>query len=133
MYARAERTLRENDDPHLRSCQAVIGYHLEASDGDIGHLQGMLVEEDTWAIRYMVADTSNWWMGHQVLIAPDWVSDIRWSDSKVSVNLTRQAIQDSPQFDSSSELNRQQELALYRHYDRPNYWEQERTRGESMF
>ncbi len=128
VYARAERTLHQNDDPHLRSCQAVIGYHLEASDGDIGHVKSMLVEEDTWAIRYLVLDTSNWWLGHQLLIPPDWVSDIRWNDSRVSVNLTRQAIQESPRFDSSSELNRQQELDLYRHYERPNYWEQERVR-----
>ncbi|MBB1073759.1 PRC-barrel domain-containing protein [Rhodoferax sp. 4810] len=126
--ARIGASLQSNDDPHLRSCQTVIGYHLEASDGDIGHVQGMLVEEETWAIRYLVADTSNWWLGHQVLIPPDWVSDIRWNDAKVSVNLTRQAIRESPRFDASTVLNRQQELDLYHHYARPNYWEQERIR-----
>ncbi|OQW87455.1 MAG: photosystem reaction center subunit H [Rhodoferax ferrireducens] len=124
--ARAAYTQQSNDNPHLRSCEAVIGYHLEASDGDIGHVQGMLVEEDTWAIRYLVLDTSNWWLGHQVLMAPDWVSDIRWNDAKVSVNLTRQAIQQSPKFDPSTQLTRQQELDLYHHYARPNYWEQAR-------
>ena len=128
VFARAERTQHQNDDPHLRSCQDVIGHHLEASDGDIGHVQGMLVEEDTWAIRYLVLDTSNWWLGHQVLIPPDWVSDIRWTDAKVSVNLTRQAIQESPRFDAATGINRQQELDLYHHYARPNYWELERAR-----
>lgn len=127
VYARAERTLRQNDDPHLRSCQAVLGDHLEASDGDIGHVQGMLVDEDSWTIRYLVADTSNWWLGHQVLIPPDWVSDIRWADSRVSVNLSRQAIQTSPRFDASTPLTREQEQALYRHYERPSYWEREHT------
>jgi len=130
--ARMEPSLQTNDDPHLRSCQAVIGYHLEASDGDIGHVQGMLVEEDNWAIRYLVLDTSNWWLGHQVLIPPDWVSDIRWNDAKVSVNLTRQAIQQSPKFDASTQLTHEQELALYQHYARPNYWEHERSRTAKL-
>ena len=125
VYERAEAARRENDDPHLRSCQAVLGHQLEAIDGDIGHMDGMLVDEDTWTIRYLVADTSKWWFGHKVLIPPDWVSDIRWSDSRVSVNLTRQMIQDSPRYDPGMELTRQHEQALYRHYERPNYWEQE--------
>lgn len=125
VMARDEPTRQRNDDPHLRSCQAVIGYHLEASDGDIGHVHSMLVEEDNWAIRYLVLNTSNWWLGHQVLMAPDWVSDIRWADSRVSVNLSRQAIQTSPRFDASTPLTREQEQALYRHYERPTYWERE--------
>ena len=125
VMARAEPTRQRNDDPHLRSCQAVIGYHLEASDGDIGHVHSMLVEEDNWAIRYLVLNTSNWWLGHQVLMAPDWVSDIRWADSRVSVNLSRQAIQTSPRFDASTPLTREQEQALYHHYERPTYWERE--------
>lgn len=121
--APADATPQQVDDPHLRSCHAVLGNRLECCDGDIGHVQGMLVDEDSWTIRYLVADTSNWWLGHQVLVPPDWVSDIRWVDSRVSVNLTRQLIQDSPRYDADTELTREQELALYRHYERPNYWE----------
>ena len=44
-------------DPHLRSCKGVKNYHIEATDGDIGHVQSLLVDEETWAIRYMVVDT----------------------------------------------------------------------------
>lgn len=117
------------DDPHLRSCQAVVGYHIHGSDGDIGHVQGMLVDEDTWALRYLVVDTSNWWGGHQVLIAPKWIDSISWADSKVNLKLSRQAIQDSPLFESTAELNRQYELDLYRHYQHSGYWEQENGPG----
>jgi hypothetical protein len=67
-------------DPHLRSCKAVKNYHIEATDGDIGHVQGLLIDEETWAIRYVVVDTNNWWLGHQVLIAPQWIREVRWAD-----------------------------------------------------
>jgi hypothetical protein len=126
--AKIAATQHANDDPHLRSCNAVIGYHIHARDGDIGHVQGMLVDEDTWALRYLVVDPTNWWGGHQVLISPNWIDAISWADSKVSVNLDRLAIKGSPRFDSTAELNRQLEMDLHKHYQRSAYWEQEPSR-----
>jgi len=113
------------DDPHLRSCEAIVGYHIHARDGDIGHVQGMLVDENTWALRYLVVETTNWWGGHQVLISPNWIESISWAESKVLVNLNRQAVKDSPRFESTAGLNRQHEMDLYRHYERTAYWEKE--------
>lgn len=66
-YARTEAARErqhEQDDPHLRSCRAVMSYHIHATEGDIGHVQGFLVDDETWAIRYVIANTSNWWLGH---------------------------------------------------------------------
>jgi len=86
----------EHDDPHLRSCSTVTGYHIKSQDGEIGHVQGWLVDEETWAIRYIVVDTSNWWLGHKVLVAPEWIREVSWADSIVSVNMTQQAIRERP-------------------------------------
>lgn len=120
--ARAEAARHRDDDPHLRSGNAVKGYHIRASDGDIGHVEGVLVDEKTWAIRYMIVDTSNWWLGHQVLIAPQWIQDVSWPDARVSVNLTRQAVKDAPAYDPAVTLDRKQESGIYKHYGRPGYW-----------
>lgn len=110
-------------DPHLRNYQEVIGYEIHATDGDIGHVKGMLVEEESWAIRYLVVDTSNWWVGNQVLIAPNWLTEISWDALAVSVDLTRKAIQESPRFDAATALNQQHETDLHQHYNRPVYWD----------
>jgi sporulation protein YlmC with PRC-barrel domain len=110
------------EDFHLRSFQNIRGYHVHATDGDIGHVQGMIVDEDTWAIRYLVVDTSNWWGGHKVLIAPQWINKVRWFDASVSVDLTRQAIKDAPPYVHATPVDRRQETVLYDHYDRPSYW-----------
>ena len=109
-------------DPHLRSCNEVMGYHFEATDGDIGHVKGFLVEEETWAIRYIIVETSNWWLGHQVLIVPQWISNVNWFDNTVSVELTRQAVKDAPPYDSTVHLDREWEEGIYKHYDRHGYW-----------
>ena len=128
VHARAERARHKNDDPHLRSCRAVMGHQIHATDGDIGHVQGMLVDEETWAIRYLVVNTSDWWLGNQVLIPPEWIAEISWAEFKVSINLTRKTIKNSPRYESSEALNREQEMALHRHYDRPTYWEREHAK-----
>jgi hypothetical protein len=127
-HAKAERERRQGDDPRLRSCKSVMGYQIRATDGDIGHVQGMLVDEGTWAIRYLVIDTSNWWMGHKVLIPPEWIAEVNWADSSVTVNLSREKVKNSPRYESTEDLNRSQELELYSHYGRPNYWEREHAR-----
>ncbi len=120
----AQALAHEDDDPHLRSCKSVVGHTIHATDGDIGHVQGMLVDDETWALRYLVVDTSNWWLGHKVLIVPQWVQDISWTDSKVSVNLSRQAIQDAPAYDSAAPFGRKNEDDFFKHYGRENYWDQ---------
>jgi len=121
-YLSSERERRRNNDPHLRSCNEVTNYHIEATDGDIGHVAGFIVDDQTWAIRYLIVDTSNWWMGHQVLIAPHWITGVRWADHIVSVDVTREFIKQAPHYDKNTEFTRVQEDSLYRHHGRPGYW-----------
>jgi len=117
-----------NEDPHLRSCEAILKYRISASDGEIGHVQGYLMDTATWAIRYLVVDTGNWLHGHQVLVSPLWIERIRWSDSSVVIEVTRQAIRDAPRYDPSVPLQRNSETAIYRHYGLAGYWTQEPPR-----
>ncbi len=109
-------------DPHLRSCKAITGYNIHASDGDIGHVSGMLIDDETWAVRYLVVDTSNWWGGHQMLVAPQWIEGLSWLERTVSVRLTRQAVKNAPAFEPTGSLTREDEALLYQHYGRNGYW-----------
>jgi sporulation protein YlmC with PRC-barrel domain len=122
LKAHGPHTTPTADDCHLRSSNAVIGHHITARDGDIGHLEDLLVDDHNWAIRYLVVNTSNWWGGHRVLVPPQWIEDVSWSEATVSVDLTRQAVKDAPPYNSAAELDRQREQALYEHYGRPGYW-----------
>jgi hypothetical protein len=107
-----------HDDPHLRSGNAVMRYYVHASDGDIGHVSGFLVDEKSWALRYIVVNTSNWWLGHQVILAPQWIDDVSWTESIVSFDLTREAVKKAPAYDGSATLDRGGEAAIHAHYGR---------------
>lgn len=106
----------------LRSMNDLENYTVGATDGDIGHVHGLLIDEETWAIRHIAINAGNWWVGHKVLIAPQWIKDVSWSDRSVSVDLTRASIKGAPSYDSTADLNRERESGLYQHYGRPGYW-----------
>ena len=129
--SKAEAQSSQRDDPHLRSGNDVMRYYVHATDGDIGHVQGFLVDEISWAIRYIIINTSNWWLGHQVIIAPDWIGNVDWAESKVWLNLTRQAIKDSPPYDAAAPLNREQEASIFTHYGHDGYWPREAKVSET--
>ena len=96
VQAQAEFHRQRGDDPHLRSSHAILRYHIHATDGEVGHVEGLLLEDGAWAIRGLILNTSDWWLGHRVVIATASIVDIRWLEATVAVGLTRQAIRDSP-------------------------------------
>ncbi len=110
-------------DRHLRSCYEIVDYHIQALDGEIGHLESILIDEDTWTVQYCIANTSNWWLGQQVLITPQAIKDISWGSTKIYVDMTRQQIKEAPLFDPSAPANRERELGVYLHYERGGYTE----------
>ena len=118
-------------DPHLRSTHDVSGRNLRATDGEIGHVEDFIIDDETWAIRYFVINTRNWWPGKKVLISPRWIERISWSEANVFVNLTREAIKQSPQYTEESLPTRDFETRLHQHYNRPGYWVEELAAGHA--
>ena len=100
----------------------MIGYKIHAEEGQIGHVEDFIVHEDDWAIRYMVVDTRNWLPGRKVIIPPDWIKDISWMDSEVLVDVSKEVVKESPEFDPAAPVNREYETRLYDYYGRPKYW-----------
>jgi sporulation protein YlmC with PRC-barrel domain len=113
---------KEAGDFHLRGAAKVTGYHIEATDGAIGHVEDFIIDDETWEIRYIVVDARNWLPGKKVLVAPQWIERVSWEDSKVYVNLSREAIESGPEYHVDT-LNREYEGKLYDHYDLPKYWD----------
>jgi hypothetical protein len=112
----------DRDENHLRSVKEVTGYHIQAVDGHIGHVEDYIVDEETWTIRYMVVDTRNWLPGRKVLVTPYWIKSVDWAGNTVEVDLTTEAVKESPHYNPSEPVNREYEIQLYDYYGRPTYW-----------
>ncbi len=107
---------KDTEDPHLRSIEAVTGYHIQANDGEIGHVDDFLLEDADWSIHYLVIDTKNWWPGKKVLISPRSVKGIDWLTRMVTVDVNRQKVQDSPGYDASTMVDGAYDDAFLTYY-----------------
>jgi uncharacterized protein YrrD len=112
-------------DHHLRSTHAVTGYVIQAQNGELGQVEDFIMDDETWAIRYLIINIGTWLSGKRVLISPQWIEQVSWSESKVLVNLPRQTIKGSPEFTGESLITRDYEIGLHAHYNRPGYWGEE--------
>ena len=110
-------------DPHLISTHSLMGYGVHALDGEIGIIDDFIIEDLEWAIRYLVIDTQNQNQDEKVLISTKWIDRFSWDDSKVFVNLTREAVKLSPKYIDDDTITRDYENGLHRHYNRQGYWE----------
>ena len=119
------RVATETEQPvttHLRSVRELIDYRLRASNGEIGHIEDFILEEENWRLRYFVVDTRNWLPGKRVLLSTEWIRNIDWAQSTVYVEIDRREVQDSPEFNPEAPINREYEVRLYDYYGRPKYW-----------
>ena len=110
--------------PCLPSTKDVSGHHIQPYDGEIGHVEDFIIDNETWAIRYLVIDTKNWWGGKIVLISPQWIDRISWDESKVFVNLSKERIKQSPEYLDDLLITREYEDQLHQHYDQKRYWDE---------
>jgi hypothetical protein len=111
----------DDGDPHLRDMTALIGYHIHASDGAIGHVENFLLDDVDWTIRYLIVDTRNWWPGAHVLLAPYAVQGISWTDQEVRLNVSRDQVKSSPKWDPVDIVDDVYERQLHSHYGWPGY------------
>jgi hypothetical protein len=112
-----EVTRHTSGDRHLRSVKEVEGYHIHATDGEVGHVADFLFEDGDWSIHYLVVDTQDWWPGKKVLISPRSIRSVDWSSRTVHLDVDRRKVKDSPAYDGSEAVDRAYEYAFHGYYD----------------
>jgi hypothetical protein len=94
-----EDELVREADSHLRSTQEITGYVIQALDGEVGHIEDFLIDETSWAVRYLVVATGLWRLGRNVLVPPQSIARVFWEQSKMFVQLPRSEVQQEPEFE----------------------------------
>ena len=117
--APVENADEQSGDAHLRSASELRHYHVQGTDDAIGHVADFIADDAGWSVQYLVVDTSNWWFGRKVLIAPRWAHRVSWQDRNVFVDMTREAIQRSPEWDGAAAVNHEYEQSLHDYYGIP--------------
>ena len=74
----------------------LVGYDVEASDGDIGKIDK--ATEDT-SRRFLVVDTGFWIFGKKRMVPAGLVSRIDHNDKRVFISMTKEQIKSAPDYD----------------------------------
>jgi hypothetical protein len=90
-----------------------IGFRIEATDGAIGEVDDFYFDEETWTLRYLVADTGRWLPSKRVLIAPEAFDELNWAMERFPVKLTQDQVKNSPDIAEDLPVSRQWETDLH--------------------
>jgi uncharacterized protein YrrD len=85
-------------EPRLCSTREVLGYHLLATDGEIGHVEDLVLDDNTSRILFVIVNLGEWLSRKTVLLSPRSISKIDWASSRVVTEASRQAIKASPAY-----------------------------------
>jgi uncharacterized protein YrrD len=105
-----------------RNVNSLIGYSLQATDGEIGKLVEFYFDDETWTIRYLIVKTGNWLSGRKVLISPGALIKTETRSDSFPVALTKEQIRNSPNIETDKPVSRQHEIELYGYYPWQSYW-----------
>ena len=93
---RAWEQLKAERTTMLHRLNRLKGFHIHATDGQIGHVDDVLFDEDSWVVQYLVIDTSNFIGGKWVVVSPQTIEKIDWGNLRLDVPLTRDQIKNGP-------------------------------------
>lgn len=96
----------------LRKASDLRQYSIEATDGSIGSVHDHYFDDRFWTLRYIVVDTGNWLPGRKVLIAPEAIIRTDSEGKSLSLNLSKQQIENSPDIGSDLPVSRQMEIEM---------------------
>lgn len=105
----------------LHRMDRLLDFEINASDGEVGRVRDLHVDDRRWAVRYLVVETGSWLEARRVLISPLAIDSIDWVAGTISLRLTRQQVRGSPAVDSPRPLSRQHEISYFNYYGYPDY------------
>ena len=86
--------------PTPQSAKEVFGFRIFSRDGEVGLLEDLIVESETWAVNYLLllVTTRNWPPGGKALLAPCWITCVARHTCEIRVDLKNETIRNSPEF-----------------------------------
>jgi hypothetical protein len=111
-----EAAYTAGEDLELRSTHEVIGFLVEARDGDVGQVEDFIIDDEDWIVQYIAIDVRDSWPSKKVLVPPDWTDQFGWQNKKIYVGASLDAIRNSPEYDPSTLQDREYEQTRHEYY-----------------
>ena len=111
---------REGEDgPGLGSAGAMKGFAVHGTDGEIGSIDNVFIDDVRWSVRYLVVATRGWLHAKLVQIPLHVVKDIDWKAQAATLRVTRERISSAPAWDPLVMVDEIAEERLRGHFGPP--------------
>lgn len=109
----------EDIDTNLRSYEEISGYNISAKDEQFGHINDLIIDDDTWQILYVIIDTKNIVPWSKLVMLPiELIDELSFTHNEAKINLTKDTIKNAPEYNPSIAINAEYEKVLYDFYGR---------------
>jgi len=103
----------------LQLISEVSGYHVNARDRMIGHVEDFIMEELSWNIRFLVIRIRNWLPTPKVILNIKWFKTVDWNHKNITTRLKADQIRKSQRYNPREPINKNFDSSLYDYYGRP--------------
>ena len=100
----------------LRSIEDLIESCVTCPDGDLGKVEKVYFDVRTWAMRYLIVDTTAWGYGASIWVPARCIRQIDFASSVVKLNLTQHEMLGSSSIDTQTPISRVQEGRIFDYY-----------------
>ena len=105
------------------SYKQIKHFSIHATDSDIGGVRDVLFDDDSFVVRYLVADTNTWLpLSRKVVLSPISIASIDHQETTLNVSMSSQMLKDSPSIDEHKPVSREFEETLFRYFGYGYYW-----------
>lgn len=103
------------------SVRHILGWTVRASDGRIGWVRDLYLEDRTWTVRHVVVDTLHRLGGRRVLLPPEAIEHVDRAGRALQTGLSGRRVSLGPSSDVARPVSGQHGLDLGRYYRFPSY------------
>ncbi|HET9241284.1 MAG TPA: hypothetical protein VFO10_28725 [Oligoflexus sp.] len=104
------------EESHLRSFLEVKSYGLRALDGDLGHVEDLLIDAADWSVTHVIVDTRTWWPGGEVVVDRGMIQAINWEDRVMMVAMVRDEVKEAPPYSRDLSLSESFQTKVSQYY-----------------
>jgi len=97
--------------PALQSLKRLIGFGLDDAEGNVGHIEDLIVDDDSWHCRYLVVNGEIRLSGRRTLVPTEWVGQLHVEEHRVEAPVPRARIEGGPEYHPGAPLHQLQVAA----------------------
>jgi len=105
------------------SSKQLTHFSIHAVDDKVGGIRDILFDDETFTVRYLVADTNTWLpLSRKVVISPISVTGLEAEEESIQINMTVDTLKNSPSIDEHKPVSREYEENLFKYFGYGYYW-----------